>query len=321
MWLRPARFSGCRTLRSAVRQFRHELKATIVFGPTYATNRFVRPYPPRGFTPRQTQGPGELEVHMLTSDRDHCMALWSALSYYLTSGRNDSLIVHDDGTFGEHAIEAMRRYFVEVRIIRRKEADDVVTERFRRFPLLLKLRRRLPHILKLTDFYAFCDAARFVMLDSDVLFFSSPRELCCAGSGHWFSEDIFTAYAVDLEALRSRTKVDLPPRVNCGMANVAKGLVDFEAMEWLLGRGLIDLDSCLPNVEQTLWAVECRRSGFQFLPNSYGIARGPGRNGLIAKHYVGGVVDRFRTARDYFFTEGIPAVRAMLNAGKVGIHS
>jgi hypothetical protein len=150
------------------------------------------------------------------------------------------------------------------------------------------------------------------MVDSDVLFLLDPRELFETGALHRFSRDVQSAYVVTPGELKKRTGVNLPPRINCGIGNVLKDVVDIEFMEWLLGNEDIDLEGCPPTVEQTLWAIECGRRGFQYLPDSYRVCSGPDLEGIVAKHYVGMVLDRFSTARDYFFTEGIPAVRRLL---------
>ncbi len=254
---------------------------------------------------------------MLTSQCDIAMACWTLASYYAMSDRVDPVIVHDDGTLSCGAISAIRRLFPASEIISREQADAVVYEDFKSYPLLLGLRKRIPHVIKILDFYALCNSDRLIMIDSDVLFFADPKELYDAGELHRFSRDRETTYAVDREGLRKGIGVNLPPRVNCGIANVSKQHVDIARMEWLLNTGFVDLGKCLPNIEQTLWAMECGRSGFEYLPDSYRVCDRPGLKGLVAKHYVGLVLDRFRTSRDYFFVEGIPILRKLFQCRRM----
>jgi hypothetical protein len=293
----------------------HDVKATFRFGYRYLMNRMVDQYPP-DVCPIKRHGPKELEIHVLTSQRDCAMTCWALASYYAISERADPAVVHDDGTMEPNTVEAVCRLFPTASVISRKDADPVIHETFRRYPLLLRVRERLPHIMKILDFGHFCGTSRFMMLDSDVLFLANPRELYSTSGSRCFSRDRETTYAIDSRELRKKTNIDLPPQINCGIGNVPRDGVDFEAMEWLLDTGLIDLERCPPNIDQTLWALECGRKGFEYLPDSYRVCDGPGLEGMVAKHYVGLVLDRFRTSRDYFFVEGIPAVRELLGEGR-----
>jgi hypothetical protein len=166
--------------------------------------------------------------------------------------------------------------------------------------------------MKILDFCAFCESSSFIMVDSDVLFLLDPWELFEKSELHLFSRDIHSAYVVAPEELEKKSGVNLPPCINSGVANVSKEAVDIGFMEWVLGNADIDLEGCAPTIEQTLWAIECGRRGFGYLPDSYRVCSGPGLEGIVAKHYVGMVLDRFGTARDYFFVEGIQAVRRLL---------
>jgi len=292
----------------------HDVKATIRFGRQYIFNRFIRPHSSHAPNETRTSPQSESEVHILTSQQDYVMACWSVLSYSATSGGTEPVIFHDDGTLKREAIARIHDLFPEARIVGRSEANVVVYENFKSHPLLLKLRNRLPHIMKILDFRAFGNARRIIMIDSDVLFLSSPNELLEPGELHRFSRDVQNAYVIAPRELKKRTGIQIPVSVNCGIATVLKEAVDTEMMEWLLRSGYVDLESCAPNVEQTLWALECGSRGFEYLPESYRICSGPGLEGVVAKHYVGAVLDKFRTSRDYFFVEGIPAVRRLLQS-------
>ncbi len=294
----------------------HDIKATVRFGPQYLFNKFIRPFPNYKHSERAS-GPASAEIHMLTSRRDLAMACWTLASYYAMSGRVDRAVIHDDGTLNCEAIASIRNWFPTAEIISRDEADAVVYQQFTCYPRLLELRKRIPHIMKIVDFCALCQSSRLIMLDSDVLFFADPKELSEETELHRFSRDRATSYAVNREELKKRTGVDLPSCVNCGIASVSKQKIDLARLEWLLGTGVIDLERCLPNIEQTLWAMECGRSGFEFLPESYRVCDGPGLERLVAKHYVSLVLDEFRTSRDYFFVEGIPMLRKLFRTRRM----
>jgi hypothetical protein len=292
----------------------HDIKATFRFGSRYIINRFRLPHPTKtpiqaGFNPQS-----EAELHIVTCQRDYAMACWAVASYYASCGGREPVTFHDDGTLKEGAIEKLRGLFPAARIIGRSEADAVVIEEFKTYPLLLGLRNRLPHMMKLLDVLAFAKARSVIIIDSDVLFLSTPKELLDSGHLHKFARDVRNAYVIAPHELKTKVGIDLAPSINCGIAAVRKSVVDLEMMEWLLGTQCIDLRQCAANVEQTLWALECGRAGFEYLPDSYRICAGAGIEGVVAKHYVGAVLDRFRSARDYFFVEGVPAVQQRLQS-------
>jgi hypothetical protein len=290
----------------------HDVKAAFRFGHRYVLNRIIHPYPPHTAIGMADGVEAEAETHILSSERDFAMACWTLASYYAMCEKASPVVMHDDGTLSRDDLETIRRIVPSVKIVGREEADAVVHEKFKCYPHLLGLRKRLPHMMKILDFHAFCQAKRFVIVDSDILFFSDPKELYEAGKSHRFSCDLETTYAVEPDELKKMSGIDCPPRVNCGMANVLKEVVDIEMMEWLLHIANIDLQKCPPYIEQTLWAMECGRGGFEYLPESYRICNAPGLKGLVAKHYTGLILDRFRSARDYFFVEGIPEVRRLV---------
>jgi hypothetical protein len=295
----------------------HDVKATIRFGGRYIVNRFRQPRlicTPQ-IAPSNLRS--ELQVHILTSQRDYVMACWAVVSFYAVSGGREPVVFHDDGTLNRDAVAGIRSLFPGARIVLRNEADAIVQEKFKFQPLLLMLRERLPHLMKILDFRSFSNTRRIIMVDSDVLFLSRPNELLEPGESHKFSRDVQSAYVISPGELKKGTGIDLPLSINCGIASVLREAVDIEMMEWFLRSGYVDLERCSPYVEQTLWALECGRTGFEFLPASYRICGGPGLDGVVAKHYVGAVLNRLHTSRDYFFVEGIPAVRRFLQSRSI----
>jgi hypothetical protein len=286
---------------------RHDIKATLVHGWPYLKNR-LSVSPPESLAGVKTRQQGELEVHVLTCHRDFAMMLWAALSYYLLTGRDDPFVVHDDGTLCRSDAALLMRFFPAARVVDPREAAALADRELRACPLLRRLRGRLKHMWKLTDFAATCRGERFIILDSDQIFFKPPWELVEADNsqGHIFLRDATTRYALDPAEVQRRTGVSLPEQVACGLANVAARVLSWGAMEDFLRQTGIDVDSVDIWVEQMLWAFECARTGFRFLPDSYRVGVGPGTEGLVAKHYVGIL------ARDLFYVEALPILRQIL---------
>ena len=286
-----------------LKTLRHDVKATWLHGWPYLNSRYVRGFPSQHELRVVTPTSGELEIHLLTCARDFQMAVWSALNLTTVTGRRFPLVVHEDGTLSPRMLAALRRYFPNARIITAFEANSASERAYARYPRLLSLRKRLKPFWKLTDFALFCEAARFIILDSDQLFFSTPEELLRGplNCPYLFLRDLVSTYSVSPTYGGGM----LAPRIACGLGNVAKTSLDFERMESFLRASAVDLEHCDMWIEQTLWALECGASGVEYLPESYAIALGPGWKGKKAKHYIG-------PSRDYFFTEGIPVVEQML---------
>lgn len=286
------------------RRWRHDLKATLIHGWPYVQNRALRRYPPRELV-IETRRTGPFELHLLTSERDHMMALWSALSYYAMTGRDDPLVIHDDGSLSASHKRRLYRHFPYADILPRSEMDRRVCGVLRPTKLLTHLRSNYPILLKYIDFVISANTNTILMLDSDTIFFSQPVSLVQtalsmdpASSPHYFSKDYESNYAFQQHCPPGI----LPALINTGLAVVNVNRVDFRAGEDFLRDASIDLVRRGHYIEQTLWAFECLRSGFDYLPDEYAIAQGPGTNGVVSKHYVGPV-------RDYFYLEGIPFLR------------
>ena len=204
----------------------------------------------------------------------------------------------------------------------RTDADREVERVLSSYTRLRALRREYSLLLKLIDTAVFCRAPRFIVIDSDIIFLENPVELIsgCPSPGegltgshymspHYISRDQESRYTVDT-GVAAGSGWHLPSRINSGLINCSKEHLDFAVMEDFLQS--LDVGLHLPDcwyIEQTLWALECGRSGFTFLPDTYCLANGPGLQGFKVKHYVGANIDRLRNSRDYFYTEGIPAVR------------
>jgi len=288
---------------SALKSVRHDVKATWHHGWPYFQHRYLHRLPSPDSYETNTPMEGQLEVHLLTCARDFQMAVWAALNLTVVSRNKLPLVIHEDGTLSRRMLAIFRRYFPKARIVTAGEATAASEAAYSRYPCLLSLRRRLKPFWKLTDFALFCKAPRFIILDSDQLFFSTPHELLRgpAQAPYLFLRDLVSTYSVPLAC----EPWQLAPRVACGLGNVDKRRLNFERMESFLRAGTVDIERCDMWIEQTLWALECACSGVEYLPESYAIALGPGWEGKRAKHYIG-------PSRDYFFSEGIPVVERML---------
>jgi len=160
----------------------------------------------------------------------------------------------------------------------------------------------------------YCESPRFLVLDSDVLFFNHPREIMdWAGNGAkecWFNEDIAEGSLVSERESLEDLGVVLWPRVNTGIALITKEAIDFEFCDRVLGETSA-LKGDLARIEQTLFALCASRHGKGgLLPKTYEISLGKhASEDCVARHYVG-------AGRDRFYGEGLKRLRPVLLAGE-----
>jgi len=130
----------------------------------------------------------DFEVHSLLGRRHVGMCLWSIKSLLHFAGKQYRIILHDDGSLTEKNIRQLEHHLVNVKVIRKFDADGQVAGMLKSYPEALGYRfgtlaqtewgRRLSVFsLKLLDFNLLATAAKILVLDTDVLFFSRPNEI------------------------------------------------------------------------------------------------------------------------------------------------
>jgi hypothetical protein len=260
--------------------------------------------------PFWSETPQSVAVHILTGKQDWLLCAWALASFFHFSEQTWNVVIHDDGTLPSEARTELKRLFRSARIITRDEADATMDKRLTPFPWCHDYRNRHPLALKIFDMAAFCEGGRFIVLDSDVLFFSFPREImdwvASGGEECWFNEDVDESALISADHAWADLQVPLWPRVNSGLCLIAKAAMDLEFCERALGETSI-LKGHIWRVEQTLFALCASRHGKGgLLPKSYevSLAKEASSDG-IARHYVGAV-------RDRFYAEGLKRLRDIL---------
>ena len=261
-------------------------------------------------------GRSPVEVHLLCHRGDHLCAIWALKTLYRTSGVRWPIVVHVQGA----CTGAMRRRFQthipDARLIVQEDADARVRAALGdRYPRLVEARRQSPFMMKLIDPAVVASAERIVILDSDVLFFREPRELLThvahAPAETWvFQRDPISTYNVTEDVAASALGIQIPARVNSGIAVVPRSLVDFDLCERLLEHPDVRRPSGW--IEQTLFALCAGSRGHvEYLSPSYSISleRGLDYEGFIARHYAG-------PSRPLLTEEGMPyaALRGCLQS-------
>jgi hypothetical protein len=253
-------------------------------------------------------------VHVLTGEKDWLLCAWMLASFFHFTEQTWNVVIHDDGTLSESTRKELSRLFQTARIIPRTQSDPTMDATLKPFPLVYEFRGMHPLALKVFDMPHYCEADRFIILDSDVLFFNYPREIMdWVGGGAkecWFNEDIEDTSLISEADAMDDLNVILWPRVNSGICLLAKEAIDYEFCDRALGETSI-LKGHIWRVEQTLLALCASRYGKGgLLPKTYEVSLGRrAADNCVARHYVGAV-------RDRFFGEGIRRLCTPLLTGE-----
>lgn len=252
-----------------------------------------------------------MTVHMLVSSRTWDAGLLAAVGFEHYTRRRWRFVVHDDGTVPKVAIDQMRGVLPDVRFVSRKEADERAKTFFWEHPKCLEQRMRHNLFLKFSDFSAFAPEDRFIVLDSDVMFFRRPEEILAwvddgAMTCH-YNEDTKEKYCIPRSFIEEALGVPLWPRFNSGLVLLPKAAMNMELAERLLTQ--FETTAHHPQFfEQTLYGLMAsawNRGGA--LPPEYEISWGYFHHrGAACRHYVGDF------KHDLFYIEGVPLLLASL---------
>lgn len=274
----------------------------------------IRPLIRKWNWPFWDDAPMPVPVHVLTGEKDWQLCAWMLASFFHYTEQTWNVVIHDDGTLTEDIRRELGSLFQKARIIPRTQADATLDKILQPLPFAYEYRGMHPLALKIFDMAYYCDGDRFIVLDSDVLFFNYPREIMdWAGNGArecWFNEDVADANLISASEALDDLDVKLWPRVNSGLCLITKEAMDLEFCDRALGETSI-LKGDLWRVEQTLFALCASRFGKGgLLPKTYEVSLGRhSSEECVARHYVGAV-------RDRFFGEGLKRLATALLAGE-----
>ena len=177
-------------------------------------------------------------------------------------------------------------------------------------PNLSRYRAELPLGLKAFDVPHFATGERYILLDTDLLFYASPARILrwvdTGEDGCWFNQDATEPTAMSSEHAKNHYNVDLWPQVNSGLCLINRNAIDFAKMETWIADPVMKA-AIQWRVEQTLHALAASDSGRGgTLSPEYEITLGgKRRKSSHCRHYVGIV-------RDLFYSEGIRELRPIL---------
>ncbi|MEQ1861617.1 MAG: hypothetical protein ABMA13_16985 [Chthoniobacteraceae bacterium] len=255
--------------------------------------------------------PATVPVHILTGEKDWRLAAWALASFFHYTEIAWPVVIHDDGTLPEEGREMLGTLFNSCRIIPREESDADVGRVLRPFPFCFDFRNTHPLALKVFDMAHYAQGDRFIVLDSDMLFFRRPQEIIdwaqsAPAKDCWFIEDAQENALITAGEVREELDVKMWSRVNSGLGLVHRPAMDFDFCDRALALTSI-LRGQVWRLEQTLLALcASRNARGGLLPKTYEVSlRRHATKDTVARHYVGAV-------RDRFYAEGLKRLRGEL---------
>lgn len=260
--------------------------------------------------PHVDQPAEEIPVHVLTGSDDWLLACWMLASWFQFTGRNWRIFIHDDGRLPPEASQAFVQMISGVRGISAVESDSVVLDALAGHEACRDYRLAHPLSRKIFDVPILTRSDRFIILDSDLLFFRKPEAIlrwCADGAGTcWFNKDVNESIAISRSQIRDKLGIDVWHRVNSGLCLIDRPAIDLDLCERILRETNIR-DKHVWLIEQTLFAIcASARGRGGLLPPEYEVSLGKSASpDAVMRHYVGRV-------RQRFYGDGIPRVKKAL---------
>ncbi|BAZ47940.1 hypothetical protein NIES4103_05450 [Nostoc sp. NIES-4103] len=245
-------------------------------------------------------GEGAIEVHMLLHHKRIYEGLWALYSFAYFCDQPCRIVVHNDGSLTNLDLEKLNKVFPQCQIIDRETADSVVVSYFNSKGLIkcAEFRQKLIFALKLFDPFFFTKNNSFILLDSDVLFFSYPKKLIEEITANTYPDELTNLYSTDNSYRYCLQSTDLAnllgkdciEKFNPGVVRSRQDTLDFERIERYLQHPDFWNADGTGNyyAELTLWAMELTKSNTVPLPDTYAICPSTDEPDLVAGHYCGG---------------------------------
>jgi hypothetical protein len=247
-----------------------------------------------------------VSVHMVVGHTMLGMGLLALRSWEFHTRRRWPLIIHDDGSFTDGDRDTLRAHFPQVRIVDRAQADAEVAAGLEEFPACRHHRMNHHWFLKVFDTRHYAPNHRYIIIDSDIVFFRKPSlvvDWVDRGSDEmWIMEDEREKYSQPRSELESAMGMSVLPKGNSGLDLMNKAAADLALANRFLER-------CAANARQyefleqtifTLWASAWGSGGL--LPREqYEISWNNFRGKqAVCRHYIG------PAKNDALYVEGAP---------------
>lgn len=229
---------------------------------------------------------------MVLSQRMMHMGMLTLRSLEFHSERSWAPIIHEDGSLTDADIAELKKHFPDARVIRRSEANAELERVLAEFPACREYRHKHNWFLKNFDAWHYAPHDRYIVIDSDIVFFRRPDQLLRwideGQDSLWLMEDTNEKYCMPREEIEELLGFPLWRKVNSGL-----DLMPRAAFDLALAEKFVSL--CGPKarhfqfLEQTYFAVAGSAWGRGgTLPREYEISWGNfRRRDGVCRHYVG----------------------------------
>lgn len=253
-----------------------------------------------------------VSVHMLVSEKTWHAGILAIASFELFTRRRWDICLHDDGSVSAASRQKILRLVPGIQFIPRGEAEEQTRALLAGHPRCLANRSRHNLFLKFFDTLAYVRKNRFIVLDSDVIFFRRPREILdwvdLNAPDCLYNEDTKEKFCIPRTEIEKALPVRLLPRFNSGLVLMQRKAMSLDLSEQLIRT--FENSAYAPQFfEQTLYALmaSVNPEGGAPLPRTYNISWGYLREpGSICRHYVGDF------KHDLLYVEGAPFLLASL---------
>jgi hypothetical protein len=237
--------------------------------------------------PIQCDRNSELKIWHVTSRDDIQMTMWCLKSLFFYSKETWDVWIADNGDINSEQTSLLKRHFPGIRIIPRSHLDAKSLEPTKPYPNITWLRysRKYAPSLKLFDPIFNLTEGRFLLLDSDVLFFQRPSE-------------ILTALRLPDARIPFRFNVEASGAINSGLAVVDKNVLNLAEIEQALSY-MTSRQRNSWTVEQDIY-IEIAKGRYAALPAFYAVQPidDSVHCDVISCHYIG-------VCRHEFYKAGI----------------
>jgi len=203
-----------------------------------------------------------------------------------------------ESRFASSAAEVLKKLFSAVRVISRRESDAKMEMVLKPFPFCYEYRAMHPLALKIFDVHHFCEAERFFVFDSDILFFNHPRALV-----DWADEDSDTCWLAEgfeehslLGAVAAKTELNVKilPFADAGMCLMQKSAIDLDFLDAAFAQTSILRGSLERATETALMLCAAKTGHGGLLPKQYEVSRNRrAAEDAFSRHYAGAERGRF----------------------------
>ncbi len=260
-----------------------------------AAINFCRDVFARGAVARRYEFPANAEpvsLHMVLSHDMLLMGMLALRSFEYHTQRLWSPVVHEDGSLTDADVRELMQQFPDAKVIRRANADTTLDEALKPYPVCRENRKKHNWFLKVFDTRHYAPHDRYLVMDSDIVFFRRPEFLLNwiaeRPETFWFMEDTREKYSGPREEIEQAMGFPLWHKVNSGLDLMVRPAVELSLAEQFLAR-------CAPAareyhfLEQSFFAVAGSKWGRGGkLGPEYEISwTNFRRKGAVCRHYVG----------------------------------